>query len=144
MGEALHIASEWNKEDAIHVRKQLIQFNKLKVSVADKEFEVEDVSLILKDEDGKIFGGLTGYTHWQCLNVDIFWIDENVRGQGYGKKMLQMAEDLAREKKCRLIKLDTLSFQAPDFYQKQGYTIYGTLEDFPEGCTHYYLYKKVE
>jgi ribosomal protein S18 acetylase RimI-like enzyme len=68
---------------------------------------------------------------------------KNCVDRGYGKKLLEMAEDFAIERKCKLVKLDTFSFQAPEFYKKQGYEVYGTVENFPEGFNHYYLLKRL-
>jgi hypothetical protein len=42
------------------------------------------------------------------------------------------------------VHLDTMSFQALPFYQKQGYTVFGILEDLPEGHRRYYLRKDLE
>lgn len=41
------------------------------------------------------------------------------------------------------IKLDTLSFQALDFYLKEGFQVYGTIEN-AGSHTHYYLKKVIE
>lgn len=53
-------------------------------------------------------------------------------------------EDFAVEKGCRFIYLDTFSFQAPGFYKKNGYEIFGMLEDHPKGFNQYFLHKKLE
>lgn len=70
-------------------------------------------------------------------------MEENLRGQGYGVELLRTAEALAKNKNCRLIKLDTFSFQAPDFYKKMGYEIYGVVENSPEGFNQFYLLKRL-
>ncbi len=78
----------------------------------------------------------------QSLMIQFLWIDDSIRGKGFGRKLIESAEQFAVEKKCRFIKVDTFSFQAPDFYQSLGYEIYGKIEDFPEGYNHYFLVKK--
>ncbi len=64
-----------------------------------------------------------------------------MRGQSYGQRLLALAEEEARKRGAEYAYLDTLSFQAPEFYKKQGYEIFGTLEDFPKGHQRYFMTK---
>lgn len=97
---------------------------------------------MLRNENGEIVGGITGIIFWHHLHIDFLWVDESVRGEGYGEKLLGHMEKIARENKCRLIQLDTFSFQAPDFYQKYGYQIIGIIEEHPtKDFQQYYLEK---
>jgi ribosomal protein S18 acetylase RimI-like enzyme len=98
---------------------------------------------VLRNDDGEIVGGITGTIVWYHLHIDYLWVDDSLRGEGYGKKLLNHMENTAREHKCRLILLDTFSFQAPDFYQKLGYKVVGIAEDHPKGYNLYYLEKKL-
>ena len=66
---------------------------------------------------------------------------EFTRGLGYGHQLLAMAEDEGRRHGARHAHLDTFSFQAPGFYQKYGYKVFGELHDFPSGYQRYYLTK---
>ncbi len=75
------------------------------------------------------------------LYIDVFWLDESVRRQGWGEKILQTAEEEARGRGCHRVYLDTLDFQALPFYQKYGYSVFGVLDDFPLGHKRYYLQK---
>ncbi|MFK4476165.1 ribosomal protein S18 acetylase RimI-like enzyme [Bacillus sp. RC206] len=56
---------------------------------------------------------------------------------------MNLIEEFAIKKECRLIKLDTFSFQAPNFYKKHGYKVIGVSEDYPKGHNHYYLEKRL-
>ena len=78
------------------------------------------------------------------MKIDFFWIEENIRKRGYGKKLLTEMEKLAKEKGCDIIEVDTFSFQAPDFYIKNGYEVIGIAENVPRGHKHYYLYKNLK
>jgi GNAT superfamily N-acetyltransferase len=99
--------------------------------------------LVLRDEAGKVIGGLAGDTYWSWLHVDALWLDEAVRGLSFGTKLLQMAEQEAVRRGCRHVHLDTMSFQAQPFYEKQGYTVFGVLEDLPEGDQRIFLKKEL-
>ncbi|MGC5325439.1 GNAT family N-acetyltransferase [Brevibacillus sp. SYSU BS000544] len=144
MDKELVITHECDPEESTYIRNKLIEFNNSKVSPELSKTPVESVGLLIKGDNGEIFGGLTGMIYWNHLRIDILWVDESLRGKGYGKKLLDTAEEVARSKGCTLITLDTFSFQAPQFYQSQGFEIFGTHENFPEGFTHYYLTKKLE
>lgn len=39
--------------------------------------------------------------------------------------------------------LDTFSFQAPGFYQRAGYRVFGELPDFPAGHRRYFMTKEL-
>jgi ribosomal protein S18 acetylase RimI-like enzyme len=54
---------------------------------------------------------------------------------------MEAAEFEAKGRNCHAAYVDTFSFLALDFYQKLGYTIFGSLEDFPKGHTRYFLKK---
>ncbi|MBR2567829.1 MAG: GNAT family N-acetyltransferase [Paenibacillus sp.] len=77
---------------------------------------------------------------WNWLQVDYIYVADEIRHTGYGTKLLQTAERMAKDKECAFAKLDTLSFQALEFYLKQGYECFGQLEN-AGGYTHYYLKK---
>ena len=99
------------------------------------------LAVFLRDAEGMLVGGLTGATYWGWLYVEDLWLPEGARGQRWGTRLLRAAEEAALHRGCRHVHLDTMSFQALPFYQKQGYTIFGVLEGMPEGHCRYYLKK---
>jgi len=101
------------------------------------------LSVVLKDAQGNLVGGLIGSTNWGWLHVDLLSVEANLRGLGYGSKLLETAENIARERGCTFAYLDTFSFQAQAFYEKHGYEIWGSLEDFPLGASRIYLKKSL-
>jgi GNAT superfamily N-acetyltransferase len=101
------------------------------------------VHLIARDEHGVVRGGLLGRQLWGWLYVEILWVDEEARGRGLGTRLLTQAEQEAREAGCTRVLLDTFEFQAPAFYQRMGYSVFGVLEDFPPGYRRYYLRKEL-
>lgn len=98
-------------------------------------------NVVLRDDDGTIVGGCLCETRWNWMFVDVLWVGESHRGAGYGTKLLAAAEDEARRRGCTKAHLDTISFQARPFYEKLGWRLFGTLEDYPPGHTRYYLQK---
>jgi GNAT superfamily N-acetyltransferase len=92
--------------------------------------------VLLRGDDGKLLGGLLGLTWWGWLRIDILWLDEAVRGQDLGTRLIATAEAEAIRRGCRHAFLDTMSFQALPFYLKLGYTVFGELDDLPAGSGH--------
>jgi GNAT superfamily N-acetyltransferase len=88
---------------------------------------------------GNGLGGLEGHTYFGWLFIENLAVDESVRKSGWGTKLLEAAHDEARRRGCHHAWLDTFSFQALPFYEKLGYTIFGTLDDFPSSHQRYFL-----
>ncbi|MDE4085051.1 GNAT family N-acetyltransferase [Planococcus maritimus] len=132
-----------NRQDSEFIRNKLIEYN-MKNLPDEVKTPVEHLNVVLKDDDGAIRGGITATTFWQHLHVDFLWVDERLRGQGQGKLLLEKMEQAAKEHGGRLITLDTFSFQAPDFYKRNGYEVFGMLEDHPKGFSQYFLQKRLE
>ena len=101
------------------------------------------VRIIARDDAGRVIGGVIGETKWRWLYVSKLWVHESARGQGLGTKLMIAAEELARQRGCTDVSLDTFEFQARPFYEKLGYKLFGTLEGFPPGYRQYYLTKKL-
>lgn len=139
----LYFHTNSSQEDASYIRQRLSEYNMQYLSDREIAFNNEDISITVKDEEGNIIGGITGNTKLHCLFIQFLWVDEGLRGQAIGAKLLKKAEELANEKGCKMVRVDTFSFQAPEFYKKQGYEVYGTVEDFPEGYTHYLFLKRI-
>ncbi|WP_109401285.1 GNAT family N-acetyltransferase [Proteus terrae] len=98
---------------------------------------------VFKEENGKKIGGITGDILGNWLRIRYLWVDKAYRGQNIGTELLQTMETTAKEKGAKYAEVDTFSFQALPFYQKQGFVIFGTLENYPISDKKYYLRKKL-
>ena len=101
----------------------------------------ENLCFVLRDPGGEIAGGVIGATYWDWLYINLMWVREDLRRQGYGRQLLEQAEALGRQRGAQHAHLDTFSFQAPGFYQKFGYRVFGELADFPIGHRRYFMVK---
>ncbi|MFD0589014.1 GNAT family N-acetyltransferase [Paenibacillus sp. GCM10027627] len=135
----MHIVEDFTEEAKLAVRNGLIAFNRRHFP-AELNDRYREVQFILKDDTGKVAGGLLGEVCRNWMEVHILYLEEETRGSGYGSELMEKAEQIAREWNCDFIKVDTLSFQALDFYQKLGFSVYGSIENVG-GFTHYYLKK---
>jgi GNAT superfamily N-acetyltransferase len=93
--------------------------------------------------DQSILGGVIGETHWNWLFINLMWLTEGLRGRGFGHQLLVAAEAEGRKRGATHAYLDTFSFQAPEFYKKQGYQVFGVLDDFPPRHQRYYFVKQL-
>jgi GNAT superfamily N-acetyltransferase len=101
------------------------------------------LAVLVKGDAGQVVGGLWGATAWQWLFVRLLWLPEALRGKGLGRDLLRRAEAEAVKRGCGKVWLDTYSFQARGFYEKLGYSVFGTLEDYPPGHRRYFLQKRL-
>jgi GNAT superfamily N-acetyltransferase len=115
------------------------------LSAFNKEVAGEDnfqrLCFALYAPDQEIVGGVIGELFWNWLHVELLWVPEEIRGRGYGDRLLSAIEDEARQRGAKNVFLDTFSFQAPDFYKKRGYRVFGELDDFPAGYRRYFFTK---
>jgi ribosomal protein S18 acetylase RimI-like enzyme len=89
-----------------------------------------------------IVAGLAGETYSGWLFVRYLWVSDGLRGQGIGSKLLCEGEGRALERGCHSVWLDTFSFQAPGFYQKLGYRVFGELDWSPDH-KRFFLHKRL-
>ena len=75
--------------------------------------------------------------------IQYLFVPEDLRGQGVGTELMQRAEDWGRSQGLTGIWIDTFEFQARGFYEKLGFTVFGTLEDHPVGSRRYFLQKRL-
>lgn len=101
------------------------------------------VCFALYAPDQEIVGGVVGEIYWDWLFIVLMWIKDDLRGQGYGNRLLASIEDEARKRGAKNAYLDTFSFQAPDFYRKHGYQVFGKLKDFPFGHQRLFFTKEL-
>jgi GNAT superfamily N-acetyltransferase len=97
----------------------------------------------LQTPDQEIVGGALGELYWGWFHLDLLWIKDELRGHGYGHRLLVTIEDEARQRGAKSVYLDTFSFQAPEFYKERGYQVFGALPDFPPGHQRYFLAKQL-
>jgi GNAT superfamily N-acetyltransferase len=128
-----------NSSDFSDMAKQKIaEFNALHWDASLRQ----PLGLKKLNERGEPVAALAGRTFGNWLYVESLWLAESERGLGTGRAILAEAEALARGRGCRFVLLDTLGFQARPFYEKQGYTVQWTQQDYPfAGGAKYFMVK---
>ncbi|MDF0696749.1 GNAT family N-acetyltransferase [Rhizobium sp. MC63] len=126
-----------SSEELAAITDALSAFNKADVGPADRR----PLAILVRDKDGKVTGGLSGFTAWGWLFTQMLFIPDTLRGTGTAGRILAQAEQEAKVRGCRGAWIDTFSPQALRAYRRQGYEVFGELEDFPEGRTRSFLRK---
>lgn len=119
------------------IGKGLQNFN---VQQAGEE-KFQRLCFALRSPDQEIAGGALGEIYWDWFHLDLMWIKDELRGLGYGHRLLLAIEDEARKCGAKNVFLDTFSFQAPQFYIQHGYRVFGELAGFPSGHQRLFLTK---
>jgi GNAT superfamily N-acetyltransferase len=140
MDDPIVIASDnATPEDLQFLEEQINEFNFATTGIRDARLLV----MLLRDSAGRIYAGLSGHTWGGVGEVRFLWVDEQKRHTGIGRRLLRAAEEEARARGCRKAVLSTHSFQAPDFYLKQGYIVAGEFSDYPRGYRSIFLEKSL-
>lgn len=137
----LYISHEANKSDKNYVTYKLYEYNLMNFP-DDLKGRYQEVNLYLKNTEGQAFGGILAEIVWNWMDIKYLFVDKPYRKSGHGTQLMLEAEKVAKEKGCEFIKVDTLSFQALDFYKKLGYEVFGEIPNAGRH-THYYLKKDI-
>ena len=100
-------------------------------------------TITAKNEHGELIGGLQASIVWSYCVLELMWLSKAARGKGLGSELIAELEKFAKAKKLSQLRTETLDFQAKPFYQKQGFEVYGELQDTPKGHTTYFLVKRL-
>jgi GNAT superfamily N-acetyltransferase len=127
-------------DDIARISDALDDFNVQETGIADGR----RLAVLVQDpETGAVVGGLTGRTSMGLMFVDLFHLPPTLRGGGLGGRILGAAEDEARARGCRAGVLYTISFQAPGFYLKHGWRVFGEIACDPPGTSRIFMTKNL-
>ncbi|UTM59679.1 GNAT family N-acetyltransferase [Photobacterium sp. CCB-ST2H9] len=126
-------------DDLLAIREGLRAHNLPHLS----QIEHQPVACFYQDEQGQKLGGISGAVWGNWLQIDFLWVDPSLQHLGIGGKLLTQVEAYARAQGCHSVLLDTFSFQARPFYEKQGYHCVMTLEDFPRHSNKHFMMKSL-
>lgn len=136
---SLTIEDAPTEADVRFVEERIIAYNVAATGYDD----YRPLALFVRDDQGAIMAGLTGFTWGSTLKIELLWVHETLRGQGYASRLVEAAEREAVARGCQHAVLDTHSFQASDFYPKLGYVRCGLAEDWPLGHQEIYFQKRL-
>jgi len=101
------------------------------------------VAVFARDAARAVVGGIFAIVNWNWLHVALVWVAEDRRGTGLGRELLAEVEDVGRARGCTHAHLDTFSYQARPFYERHGYELFATLDEYPPGQQRFFMHKSL-
>ena len=98
-------------------------------------------SCFLRNPEGELEAGIDGFSWGGYAMVEWLWVAASIRGHGYGTRLMRAFETESQKRACRTIRVNTHTFQAPEFYRRLGYEEIGYAEGTPIGYGEHFFAK---
>jgi GNAT superfamily N-acetyltransferase len=139
-GHGIDVTDAPDVDDVALISDGLEEFNVQESRIDDRR----PLAVVVRDaETRRAIGGLTGRTTMGLLFVDLLYLPKALRGSGIGSEVLRRAENEGRRRGCRTAVVYTISFQAPGFYEKNGWRVFGEIPCDPPGTSRVFLTKEL-
>lgn len=136
-----YIIRESKEEESELIVDKIVEYNLSKVPIIQESSFIW-INRVVMGTNGDVIAGIDSKMYcWNCLYINVLWVKEEYRKEGFGSKILNEIEKVAKDKGGYLIHLDTFDFQAKDFYIKHGYDIFGILDECPQRHKRYFMKK---
>lgn len=104
--------------------------------------DVQPLAAIASLPSGEVIGGAVGRTWGGCCELLQLWVHPDHRGLGTATRLLKEFERQGAARGCHTFYLTTLSFQAPEFYRKRGYSVLARIAGYPDGIAKYLMQRQ--
>ena len=129
-----------DEDDAEYIDDKLVEYNWSQVPAVH---DFEGIGRKIQGSNDERSGaGFAGVNFWNIAFLEMLWVDEPHRNQGIGSCLLSEIEREAKEKGACIVMIDARDWNV-EFFKKLGYTVYCTLEDYPNGHSKYKLQKRL-
>lgn len=132
--------SEPTPDEVQYLEDRIYEYNSGVTGIGDGQW----LAIFSRDGSTRIIGGICGNTWGGVCEIRQFWVDDSHRHQGLGTRLFRAAELEARRRGCRQILLMTLSFQAPGFYERNGFEVVATIAEHPRGHRNLLMRKRLD
>lgn len=99
--------------------------------------------IFIKDSDNQVLGGVKGITYYGCVYVSMLWLTKELRQEGLGTKLMREVERIGIERECTFVTVNTMDWEALNFYQKIGFHIEFVREGYENESKLYFMRKKL-
>jgi GNAT superfamily N-acetyltransferase len=136
----LTLTDQPSETDQSTIQGGLAAYNAAKTGYRDWR----PLAALLRDPDtGETLGGMIGRTSYGLLFIDQVYLPESLRGHDIGSRLLAMMEQEGANRGCQSAFLYTITYQAPGFYERQGWTEFGRIACDPPGTARVFMTKSL-
>src|SRR4051794_31312923 len=121
MTSRLHIVSVVGEADAALDQKLSDELDGVNAAATAGTPAARELTVRLVDADDELLAGVSGWTWGVAAGIGMTWVRADARGQSVGERLLADFETEARARGCAHVFVTSFTFQAPGFYEKQGY-----------------------
>ena len=89
--------------------------------------------IVVKSDNGNVIAGIEFETYWGRSFIHNLWVEDGFRKIGLGTELLARVEKVVKSKNCHGVEVSTMTFQAKEFYEKNGFRCIGKFENFTDG-----------
>jgi len=126
--------------DAIDAVEDRIYGHNARATARD---DAKGLCFVIRDGAGRVTGIAAGYSWADTSELKQMWIDADHRGQGHGRALLEAFLTEAARRGVRQVWVASFDFQAPEFYEKAGFTRMAEFAGWPEGHANIILRKSL-
>ncbi len=137
----VEIVTDPPTSDSDILSRGITDFNRSQIPDLEPNEDEAKFFVFARNDADDIIGGIRAICFWNTLHIELLWLSAECRGAGIGKELIVLAENFAIEEKCEKAFVETTSWQAKPFYEKNGYVHIATLNDRPKGHASHYLIK---
>ena len=121
MTEPTQIRSVVGEADAALDRRLSDELDAVNAAATAGTAAARELTVRLVDADDDLVAGVSGWTWGVAAGIGMTWVRADARGKGLGERLLADFEAEARSRGCTHVFVTSFTFQAPGFYERQGY-----------------------
>ena len=137
----IEVVTDPGVDDMAIVERGMREFERSKLADLAGDTEEFFLGALARSSDNEIVGGIKANVCWKRLEIEALWIAEEQRGKGAGSKLLTGVEEFARTHGAAIACLTTT--EGREFYESQGYEVYGELDSRPVAPVLYHMKKRL-
>lgn len=126
------------------IKQQIFEgFSRHSLSTIGENETFDTTAFVAKDND--TFAGVVVIeSFWGALHIKYAYVTENYRHLGLGTDLMKAALEYGKGQNYTFAFVETMSFQALDFYQTLGFSLEFTRPGYAHGLSMHYLSLKFE
>ncbi|CDZ79865.1 nucleoside triphosphate pyrophosphohydrolase [Candidatus Rubidus massiliensis] len=94
--------------------------------------------------DQEFVGAIVVQCFWGQLHIKYLFVEKHYRGQGIARELMNYALEFGKKQGYHFAFVETMSFQAPEFYQKMGFKIEFSRSGYAKDTCFHYLKKNLK